>query len=340
MAVTGNLWSQVLQIGKEITPGTPVASTRKAFATSISLAKTQAPRVHRFSNGTRFNVLAATKGPTEAGGSVAFPMSASEILEWLSITVQATPTATVPTGATVAKLYTFKPGNTAPDSMTIERDNGAGIANNFEQATGVRGDQLTIAGSALGENTATFTLFGQDMTDVFAALTTGLSDRTPSVLEGWQTNWYATTFGGTPGAGGVLSGSLLEWNVQLGNALSRQYTAQNTQAANSVNLGLGDVTGSFKLAAQSATTRTKLAEWTSDTAQLLRLEFLGPANGIETGHREFVTIDLPGKFTSPDRNQEDAGNRAISFPFQYVYDPTNAFALQIRCQCSRAAIWA
>ncbi len=340
MAVTGNLWSQALQIGKEVTPGTPVAATRKAYSTDISMTKTQEPRVHRFPNGTRFNVLQVTKGPTEAGGSVAFPMSASEILEWLSITVQATPAATTPGGATIAKLYTFKPGNTAPDSMTIERDDGAGITNNFQQVTGVRGDQLTIAGSAVGENTATFTLFGQDLSDVLAGLTAALPDRTPSILEGWQTNWYATTLGGTPGAGGVLSGSLLEWNVQMGNALSRQYTAQNTQAANSVNFGLGDITGSFKLAGQSATTRTKLAEWASDTAQLLRLEFLGPANGIETGHREFVTIDLPGKFTSPDRNQEDAGNRAVSLPFQYVYDPTNAFALQIRCQCNRSAIWA
>lgn len=340
MAV-GNLWTESWAVGKETTPGTPVAATRKVYVGEGStLTKVQPPRPHRFKNGTRFNVLAITKGPTEAGGTVNMPVSPSESLEWLAITVQGGVTATTPMGATDARLYTFKPGNTDADAMTIERNDGAGSTNNYQRATGVRGNQLTIAGSATGDNTMTVELFGQDLATTFSALTGSLTDRVPGFLEGWQTNWYATTLGGTPGAGGVLSGSLIEWSVQLGNALGRQYTAQNTQAANSVVLGEGDVTGSFKLAAQSATTRTKLAEWEADTAQLLRLEFLGPVDGIESGFREFMTIDLPGKFTSPDLNQADAGNRAYTLPFQFQYDPTNAFALQIRCQCERTAIWA
>jgi hypothetical protein len=54
----------------------------------------------------------------------------------------------------------------------------------------------------------------------------------------------------------------------------------------------------------------------------------------------YVAIDIPGTWSSPDTDQEDANTRSYSFPFSYVYDSTNAFGVQVRVQTNRTAAFA
>jgi hypothetical protein len=55
--------------------------------------------------------------------------------------------------------------------------------------------------------------------------------------------------------------------------------------------------------------------------------------------RRYVAIDIPGAWTSPSTDELEANARAYSFPFSYVYDPTNAFGIQFRVQNNRTAAY-
>jgi hypothetical protein len=325
----GELWREVLQIGKETTAGTGVPATRKIYTRNVSFMRSRASRPQRFATGTRDNVRAHTQGPVEAGGSVVVPVSADEIIEWLLMGVQG---GVTPTAAGGAQLWVFKPGLTL-DSATIERNDGA----RTQRLVGAQVNQLTIAGSVGGENLATMELFAQNREEGIT-LTTALTDRSPTFFEGWQTNVYIDNFGGTAGTT-ILTGSLVEWNITVNNQMGRVYTANNTLAASAVSIGELEISASFRMMATAAAVATEIANWDSDTKRLVRLEFLGPANEIGGSSRRYLTIDLPGAWTSPDPNQDEAGIRAWSFPFQYVYDPALAAGIVFRANNARATAW-
>jgi len=52
-----------------------------------------------------------------------------------------------------------------------------------------------------------------------------------------------------------------------------------------------------------------------------------------------VTIDLPGAWDGVDLGGTDKGTRVYEMSLQYIYDPTNAYGLQIRCQNARETAW-
>jgi hypothetical protein len=325
----GELWREVIQIGKETVAGTGVPATRKSYCRNVSFTRSRASRAHRFATGTRDNVRAHTQGPVEAGGSVVVPVSADELPEFFLMGVQG---GVTPVASGAAQLWTFKPGLTL-DSATIERNDGA----RTQRLVGTNVNQLTIAGTVAGENLATMELFAQNREEGIT-LTTALADRSPTFFEGWQTNVYIDNFGGTGGTT-ILIGALVEWNVTINNQMGRVYTASNTLSASAISIGELEISASFRMLATSASVATEIANWDADTKRLIRLEFLGPANEIGGTARRFLTIDLPGAWTSPDPNQDEGGIRAWSFPFQYIYDPALAAGVVIRAQNARATAW-
>lgn len=328
----GETWREQWQCGKEVTYATPVAATRKVYVIDPTITRERQPRPKRFATGTRDNQRAHTLGPVAVGGQVKLDVSGAELLEWLEILFGAA-TVTTPSGATNARLHTFKPSNTL-SSMTIERNDGA----NLKRATGIMANQMTIAGSVDAENTATFDLFGSDYADWAGPLTT-LADRTPGFLEGWQCNGYLDAFGGTPGTTQIAN-ALINWNIQVGNNLDRKYWAGNTQAAGAVTLGELDVTATVTLEAAAALTDTEVANWEAQTGRLLRLEFIGPADGIEAGFEESVIIDLPGNWSTVNFNGEAANTRCYELGLNYVYDPALAAGIKVLCQSARTAAFA
>lgn len=286
MANQGQLWSGAMQWGKETTAGTAVAATRKMYFRDPTLSIERDPRVHRFMTGTRDNVRAYTNGPVMAAGAVALPLSADEIIELLEISIQGAVTPTTPAGATNARLWTFKPAGSL-DSATIEWDDGARVW----QGAGYRGNQFSIQGAANEENLVSVDLFGTDI--VSGSLTGALSERVPTFMEGWQSRLYIDAFSATPGTT-PIPGVLRNWNVSNNNNLGRVYTADNTLAANRITSGELDLTASFTFDAYAARSATEFSNWAAGTQRLVRLEFLGPADGIEAGANEVQTITVSG----------------------------------------------
>lgn len=326
----GALWRERVQIGKEVTAGTPVAATRVAYVSGVSLTRPRDQREHRISRGTRDNVIARTQGPVTAGGSVAMGVHAGELVEWAMATFDGSVTPTTPSGATLTRDWKFVPG-LSPASMTIERLDGA----NVEREAGARVNQLTVAGNVREGNTATMELFGVDVErpPTFSALTTGLTERTVLPYEGWQTNLYIDALGTAYTASRTQKIAMISWNVVVNNGMGRKYLAQNTLAARRVVMGNLGVTATVMLEGAEADTVTELLAADANTPRLVRLEFVGPL--IETGFHETVWIDLPGYWAAPDTNQADEGTRAYSFPFNYIFDPTLAAGIAVTLRNTR-----
>ena len=326
--MAGELWRQYWQIGKETTPNTTVAATRKMYFNidDSKLMRERDPRPKKFATQSRDNVRAMTLGPIKAGGSIALPLSASEIIELLLMGING---GVTPTG-TAAYLWAFTPGTTL-DPATMEWYDGA---RGWEMG-GTYVDKIKIAGSVTDETIVTADLFGMSLET--ATMTAALTDRTPDFIEGWETKMYLDALGDTPGTTQV-TGTLINWDIEIANNTKRKYFAENTQDAGAIIIDALDITGKLTFEASNAAAATAFADWDAVTEKLLRLDF-GNNEVISGADTKFVTVDLPGAWDALDLGGTDEGTRVYELSLQYIYDPTNAFGLQIRAQNARSAAW-
>lgn len=326
--MAGELWRQYYQIGKETTAGTTVAATRRMYfnVDNSNLTRERPARPKKFATGTRDNVRAMTLGSVEVSGSIEMPLSASEIIELLLMGIEGgvTPTGSGP------YVWTFTPG-TALDAATLEWYDGA----RGWDAGGMYVNKLTFEGSVEDEAMVKAELFGLNM--AIATPTSSLTERVPDFIEGWETKLYIDNFGGTPGTTAV-TGTLINWSVEIDNQLERKYFANNTQTAGALPIGELMVTAKLLFEASPAGTATEYGYWDAVTKRLVRLEF-GQNEVISGSDKKYVTIDLPGAWDGVDLGQTDKGTRVYEMSLQYIYDPTNSFGLQIECQNSRSSAY-
>ena len=331
--MSGEVWRQQLEAGLETTWGTATSGTRKLYPLldGFSVTNEREGRPKRMAVNSRANVRGFTSGPDLVGGTARIDLSPDELVEWLLITLEGGVTPTTPSGGTLARLWEFVPGGEDLDSATFRYDDGA----NVWIAAGVYGQSLTVEGSADAENTVTCELFGKSR--VAGALTGGLADRTPTFLEGWQARAYIDAFEGTPGT--TLVAGLLDWTITLNNNLTRKYYADNDRAANKIPIGTLEATAQISFEASEAVATAELANWDADTPRLVRLQFLGPANGIETGQTASVAFDLPGHWSAPALANEGEGTREYQLTLETRYDPTNLFMARVLVTNARATAW-
>lgn len=329
--MAGELWREVLQIGKETTPGTAVPATRKLYGMNVSMSRTREARLHSFATGTPDQDRAQTLGAVQAAGSFEMPLSADELIEAFLMSVQGGVTPTTPATATTTRLWTFKPGVADLDSATIERDDAAKV----KKLIGTRVDSIQFQGSVGGENKVTLNLFGTDYADL-SALTGSLSSRLPTFIEGWETKAFLDAAGGTPGTT-ALAG-LLDWNITIARNLGRVYTANNTLAANRIAPGVIKVSGSIGMDAQDSAAQSLVADWDAETYRILRLDW-GNNETIETTFKRFVTLDVLAALTDPGFNDDDQAIRKYTFNFNGLYDTALAAMCQVRAQNDRTAAY-
>lgn len=325
--MAGELWRGAVQIGKETVYGTPVAATRIMYCRDPRLTRERDVRVHKFMTSTRETTRNVTLGPTKVSGKLALPVSA-EIIEFLLMGLKGGVTAT---GAGADKTWTFKPDATF-DSATIEWDDGA---RNW-QAAGCYVDQINIKGSVDGENICTVDLFGKAM--VQASKTGSLTQRVPAVFDGWESKLYIDDFGAAPGTTAV-SGMLIDWDVTIKNSLGRKYTGDNTLNASAVTMGEVEVDAKITFEASPAAALTEYNNWDAATKRLVRLEF-GNNAAIPSGSlKETVKVDLPGTWTAVDLSGTSENTRVYQFSLQAIYDPPNAYSVQVIVVTARTTAW-
>lgn len=329
--MAGELWRSTFQFGKETTPNTRVAATRKMYFNTDGsrLSRSRTPRPHKFATASRDNVRAFTLGSTEVGGTLKMPLSASEIIELLLMTIKGGVTPTIP-GGTSPRLWTFTPGTTL-DALTIEWDDGA----RAWEAGGCYGNKLKISGDVKNETMVEVEVFGMSL--VSTTLTGSLTERVPDFIEGWETKLWVDAFGGTPGTTQV-TGTLINWEVEIDNMMGRKYFAANTQDVGALTVGELGVKAKLMFEASASAAATEFSNWDGATERLVRLDF-GNNEQIEGAFNKFVTVDIPGAWDAFDLGGSDEGTRTYELGLQYIYDTTNAFGLQIRAQNARTAAY-
>ncbi len=325
--MAGELWAQQWEIGKETTAGTPVARTRGMyFDPGSKLSRTHDARPHKFSTGSRDNTRSLTLGPQMVEGTLSMPLSASEIVELLLMSIRG---GVTPTGAT-EKIWTFTPGTTL-DPVSLGWHDGA----RPWLASGVVGSKLKISGNVKEATTVSLDVMG--LTQTQTALTGGFAARVPDIIEGWETKLFIDAFGGTAGTTQV-TGTLINWDIEIDNGLTRKFFASNSNATSGILLGEIGVTAKLTFEASSATSLTEFDNWVAGTERLVRLDFGN--NVLITGvHYYQVTVDIPGAWDAVDLGGSDEGTRTYELSLQYVYDTTNSYGVQIRAKNTRSAAY-
>ncbi len=328
--MAGELWRSTFQIGEETTPGTTVAATRKMYFNidDSKLTREREARPKRFATQSRANVRGMTLGSVVAGGSISLPLSASEIVELLLMGISGDIT---PVGTGPDYLWTFTPGEAALDAATLEWYDGA----RGWKMGGTYVNKLQIAGAVNEETIVTAELYGMSLE--LATITAALSERTPDFIEGWETRLFVDAFGGTPGTTQV-TGTLINWGITIENNLGRKFFAENTQNQGGTPMGTLGISAKLTFEAAAAQSAAEFSNWDGVTKRLIRLDF-GNNELIAGSDYKFVTVDIPGAWNAFDLGGDDEGTRVYELGLQYIYDPTNAFGVQIRCQNERSVAW-
>jgi hypothetical protein len=327
----GEVYAVKSQIGKEVTAGTSVAATRIMYFQEPVLQDESETMFHDFPTGTRDQTLEATSGVKVISGRVVQPVSADENLELLNIGLNGTPTITTPGGGTNTRDHTFIPG--IPASATLELDDGA---REWEGA-GIRATSLRFAGNVREGNTLTAELFGMDLTA--AALTGALTGRQPTFYNGRETKLYIGAFGADPTGFAAVPGFLINWDVSFNMNLGRKYTANNTDVASAIPLGVVGAEATFTFEAINAQALTQFTNHRNATKLAIRLEFGNNAT-IETTLKRTLWLDLPGAWRSKDLGGTDETTRTYEFRWQYVRDATMGYPFRVVARCSRTAAFA
>jgi len=332
--MAGELWAVGFQIGKEATPGTPVAATRILYATDPVLNDPRTATPHTYATRTRDNVRSVTLGSSVAEGSFTQQMSADECIETFALSVQGSVIPTTPVGAVNARQWVFKPGGSV-DSATLEWFDGA----RAWQGIGYTGNQLTISGAANAGSTVQVNLIGSDLVPL-TALTPALPQRAPIEFEGWETALYFGDFD-APATLTEVPCVLRNWNVVLGNQANRIYAAHNSKAACAVRPGELSLVSTLTFDAASDVMDDIYGQYINSEYTMARLVF-GGNQEIDAGppatHRQ-VMLDLPGAWSTYDRGGNADGSRTYEAQLQYVYNPTLAAGLVITCINTRDVLY-
>ncbi len=285
--MTGELYRQYAQVGKQTSELAAVAATRRVYVTSPSITRERESRAKMFATGDRQQTRAVRSGAATVGGSIQTGAVADELLEWLEMTFGPA-TVSTPAGATNARRHVYTPSGD-PTPATVELYDGA----RGWRGIGIKGNGMNLALSVAGEVTVTFPLFGLER-ELMETLTAGLPERTPPTSEGWETAFYIDAYGGTPGTTRV-DDVLAAADLSFAGNLGRKYLAANKKEASKITPGVIGLTGGLRMEASEAEALAEYLNWEADTYRLFRLE-IGNNDVIDAGTNEVqtITIDATG----------------------------------------------
>jgi len=320
--MAGELWRGTVQLVKEVTYGTYLASTKAMYYTDPKFTYVRPPRVHKFATGTRDNSRSFSQGPIEVAGTLTQPLSADEIIELLLMGIcgGVTPTSSV---------WTFKPTLASGlDSAAMEWQDGA----NPWHVSGCYVDSIEIKGNANGPNDVTATIFGKSL--VAGEITAALTQRTPTIIEGWETAVTADAIGATAGTT-AIPGVLINWTIKVTNGLARKYFASNSNTLGAIAFGELGVSCQFTFEASVASALTEFTNFNGPTLRLIQLTF-GNNSGSPL---RYVKVNLPLAWTAVALDQVDNLTRTYQFSGEMIFDATNLYGVEFLVQNSRTTAW-
>lgn len=261
--------------GRESTRGTPVAPTRKFYATGTGVLDVEdSVTFHEAENrGTRADVVRAT---TQAE-DVNLKLASADGVGWddLLLFVPSLKGGLSGSGAGADKTWTVTPSLSAannPDSVSL--DVGDDVQNWRIQYGMARTFKLS---SAVGELTSLeLDMFGQRAVKVAKA--TPADNASPKIPGDLWTIKFAASLAGLPGAS-IVANFLLDWELEIRTGLQwRHYMDGNPYGSQHVETSLGGVlTMTVESTAQAVS--QFVDKYRSQTLDFIRLKATGPALG-------------------------------------------------------------
>lgn len=162
---------QGVQLGKETTPGTAVAATKKLTAMSFDPSPSVEISVFKPS-GSKFNTVTA-QVYEQVDFDVAGQPTYTEIIYALSSLINL-PTPTTPAGGTTSKTWTFESNQTGPDTPATYTAE-VGSTTRGHRFTNAIINELSFGMSKTGEPDMSGSGFGRALEDPFTLTTAGLT---------------------------------------------------------------------------------------------------------------------------------------------------------------------
>ena len=310
-----------MQVGIESTYGTGVAATREWYGEGkIQSSSSPAVMVNE-DRGSYDAHHRATENVLEYEWEFAGGLDLDDVVEMLQMAMDDGPAVT---GAG-PYVWTFTP-SPALKSGTIEWDSSGQVWD----LDGAMVDTFGLSGTANGED-VTVELAGPGQTRATSSLTS-LSDHVTNVVQGWELKLYMDALGATPGTT-ELTATIISWDIEITNSLTRKYKGDNSRYINGVSRGRRMLTGNI-LCCLNASALTLLTNAEAVTEKLIRLEL---GNNVSAGGGNYhMYIDVPCVLSANEIG-EDEEETTVSFEFTSIYDATNTFAYEVTVQNSRAS---
>ncbi len=240
-------------------------------------------------------------------------------------------TPSTPSGATLARLWTFEPTMTSDDLLALTLWSGDPNVQAFRSVFCMP-DELTISADASGTEGVTLSIKGQGQFP-----TKNVPGSVPSVVvapllvPGAMEVWIdAATIGTTAVAGRVASA---EVTIPLGG--TRKWLAAGPAGGlNFQSLGRAKRHAELKLVCE-VPDLAQYDQWVAETTLKVRVRFNGPA--IEDGFYHFCEVDAYGPFDGLDW-AENEGSRTVELTLLSEYNATAGHDWCMRVQNDRATL--
>ena len=330
--MSAELYGRVLQIGKQTGgPAAPVAATRRIYVEDPQITSEFDTETEEAAVGTPEGDVYILRGSDRAGGSFRMAVNPSELPEFLEMCMGAG-VVTTPAGATNARLHTHGGPMTAPSLATVEFLDA--LSGTWWQLYGVQISELRIEGAAdQARTTVSATLFAtgrrpMNGTGGNPPAPTALANRTyPRPVQGFETRFAIDNTIGAIG-GNVVDDLLSSFAITLAFNPERDYAANGTRNASSVNTGMFKLQGaSFVFRAAKSQALTEVLNADNSVQRFIELT-LGNITAIDAGTNEVQTLTTTG-------GTPTSGNFILTFGGQSTPSgasglPWNATAAQVQ----------
>jgi hypothetical protein len=316
---------QGTQVGKETTPGTAVAATKKLSA--MSFDPSPSVEISTFKpSGSKYATLTA-QIYEQVDFDVAGQPTYTEIIYALASLIT-NPSPTTPAGGTTSKQWLFESAQSGPDTPATYTAE-VGSTQRGHQFTNAIVNELSLGFSKTGEPEMSGSGFGRALTDPFTLTTAGLSTIALVPVLPTQVNVYSEA---TAAALTTPTNRLtrdFEWTWSLGGRYSpvRVLNAANssfeTQVEAEPELTMGLTT--------SVDTQGMgfLADLRAGTPRFIAMRATGAI--IETTVPYTLSVDTCAAITDTDGFDDTDGSRTVGWSFTGLYDGTwgKAFSIKV-----------
>lgn len=327
--------SQLVQVGIETTPGTPVAATKKL--TALSIDPSASFEIDRFRpRGYKFDTLTATNKESVEADLEGQP-TYSEIIYPLSSLLTTPVTTQIMDGATPTGAYRhiFTPAVSAEDTpKTLTVEVGSSFrAHRFayglvtEMGLSFSRDEVSLDGAMIGtklEDGITLTSSGVTTVDLVPIL--------PTQIDVYMDNAFG-------GLGTTKLGRVLSTEVSIGDRYNPLWVLDSAKESWVAHIETAvDATMSIVMEADAQGMALLQAARSGDT-RFFRMKATGPEiyDGAVTVNYLFQ-IDLAGKIDDVGDFSDADGVYAVEFTFRIVYDGSWTKALSIEVINKLAAL--